>query len=91
MTNEPSIVSGNEPKFELLTSRQFTAWLAEQRASLAFTTYQAGKLFLVGLQPSGRLSVLERTCGEPVPLFQQPPTGRACCSEHCLECLPFLF
>lgn len=50
-----------EPRLELTTSRQFTAWLAEQRASLAFTTYQAGKLFLLGLQPDGRLSIFERT------------------------------
>ncbi len=46
---------------ELTTSRQFSAWLAEQRISLAFTTYQAGKLFLIGLQPNGRLSVFERS------------------------------
>jgi uncharacterized protein (TIGR03032 family) len=29
--------------------------------SIAFTTYQAGKLFLIGLQPDGQLSVFERT------------------------------
>ena len=50
-----------EPLLELLPSRQFTAWLAEQRLSLAFTTYQSGKLFLLGLQPDGRLSVFERS------------------------------
>src|SRR5262249_46545502 len=50
-----------EPRLEIHTSRQFTSWLAEQRLSLAFTTYQAGKLFLVGLRADGRLSVFERT------------------------------
>ena len=49
------------PRFEALASRQFTSWLLEQRVSLAFTTYQTGKLFLIGLQPDGRLSVFERT------------------------------
>jgi uncharacterized protein (TIGR03032 family) len=49
------------PKLEITGSRQFTAWLAEQRASLAFTTYQAGKLFLIGLKEDGRLSVFERS------------------------------
>jgi hypothetical protein len=39
------------PAFELAASRQFPAWLAEQRLSLAFTTYQVGKLFLRGLHP----------------------------------------
>lgn len=49
------------PSLEMTGSRQFTAWLAEQQISLAFTTYQAGKVFFVGLQPSGRLSIFERT------------------------------
>jgi uncharacterized protein (TIGR03032 family) len=48
-------------KLELTGSRLFTAWLAHARASLAFTTYQAGKLFLIGLQPDGRLSIFERS------------------------------
>jgi uncharacterized protein (TIGR03032 family) len=31
------------------------------RASIAFTTYQAGKLFLLGTKPDGHLSIVERT------------------------------
>ena len=50
-----------EPQFELTTSRQFPNFLAEHHLSLAFTTYQAGKLFLLGLKPDGRVSVFERT------------------------------
>jgi uncharacterized protein (TIGR03032 family) len=50
-----------KPSFKLTASRQFTSWLGGQRASLAFTTYQAGKLFFVGLKPDGGLSVFERT------------------------------
>lgn len=50
-----------KPELELTGSRQFTAWLAAQGTSLAFTTYQAGKLFLVGLKEDGALSVFERT------------------------------
>lgn len=50
-----------ETKLEITGSRQFTDWLAEQRISLAFTTYQTAKLFLIGLQPDGRLSIFERT------------------------------
>jgi uncharacterized protein (TIGR03032 family) len=53
--------SGDRPAFELTASRQFPRFLAEQHLSLAFTTYQAGKLFLLGLQLDGRLSVFERT------------------------------
>ena len=52
---------GQEKKFEAVASRQFTSWLLEQRVSLAFTTYQTGKLFLIGLGQDGRLSISERT------------------------------
>lgn len=49
------------PNFELQASRQFPGFLAEHALSLAFTTYQAGKLFFIGLRPDGRLSIFERT------------------------------
>ncbi|MGH8582680.1 MAG: TIGR03032 family protein [Gammaproteobacteria bacterium] len=58
-----------EPKLEITTSRQFTAWLFEQNLSLAFSTYQSGKLFLLGLQPDGRLSVFERTFNRAMGLW----------------------
>jgi hypothetical protein len=51
----------DRPRLELTGSRLFTAWLASMKASLALTTYQAGKLFLIGLKPDGRLSIFERT------------------------------
>jgi hypothetical protein len=47
--------------FVLTSSRDFPAWLARSRVSLAFTTYQAGKLFLIGLRDDGRLSIFERS------------------------------
>lgn len=46
---------------EITASRQLTAWLAEQHASIVFTTYQTGKIFFIGTQPDGRLSIFERT------------------------------
>src|SRR6185295_4770063 len=49
------------PLFELTTSSRFSAWLAAERASLVFTTYQTGKVFFIGIQPNGRLSIFERT------------------------------
>jgi uncharacterized protein (TIGR03032 family) len=51
----------DEPWIEVTSSRQFAAWLAEQQVSLAFTTYQAGKLFVLDRYPDGRLTVTERT------------------------------
>lgn len=41
-------------KIEIMASRQFTNWLADQNASLAFTTYQVGKVFLLGLRKTTR-------------------------------------
>lgn len=57
------------PKLEINASRQFVPWLAEQNLSLAFTTYQAGKIFFIGLQPSGQLSVFERTLDRCMGLY----------------------
>lgn len=48
-------------KFALTTSRGFSGWLAGIGGALAFTTYQAGKVFFLGLKPDGRLSVFERS------------------------------
>ena len=56
---------------EINASRQFIPWLFEQNLSLAFTTYQAGKLFFIGLQPDGRLSVFERTFERCMGLYAQ--------------------
>ncbi len=64
----------SQPQLELTGSRQFTSWLAESGGALAFSTYQAGKLFLIGLQPDGRLSVFERTFARCMGLAVQGDT-----------------
>lgn len=53
--------AAGEEKFALTASRHFPEWLAGTGGSLAFTTYQAGKIFFLGTSPDGRLSVFERT------------------------------
>src|SRR3954447_9678578 len=63
-----------EAPFQAQASRQFPDWLAEQRLSLAFTTYQVGKLFLIGLQPDGRLSIFERTFNRCMGLWSDGQT-----------------
>jgi uncharacterized protein (TIGR03032 family) len=50
-----------EPWLEVSSSRYFASWLADQNVSLAFTTYQTGKLFLLGRKPDGQVAVFERT------------------------------
>jgi hypothetical protein len=52
MSTEPS----RQPP-SLHASRLFPTWLKSSGASLVFSTYQAGKLFFVGVQPTGRLSI----------------------------------
>jgi len=47
--------------FVLEASRRFAELLVAARSSIAFTTYQAGKLFMVGVKPDGELSIFERT------------------------------
>lgn len=47
--------------FALTSSRHFPEWLASTGVSLAFSTYQAGKLFLIGVRQDGKLSIFERT------------------------------
>ncbi|HLF95663.1 MAG TPA: TIGR03032 family protein [Methylococcaceae bacterium] len=54
-------IQNASPSLEITTSRQMLAWMAEQRLSLALSTYQVGKLFFIGLKPNGELSVFERT------------------------------
>lgn len=46
---------------EVVGSRYLLDWLAEQRISLAFSTYQTGKLFFVGRKSPTQLGVFERT------------------------------
>ena len=48
-------------KFALSTSRGFVDWLAASGGSIAFTTYQAGKVFLIGVNPDGKLYIFERS------------------------------
>lgn len=56
MPNTPNA----ETKVEITASRLFVSWLAEQNASIAFTTYQAGKIFFIGLNAQGELAVFNR-------------------------------
>lgn len=50
-----------EPWLQVQGSRHFLDWLSELRISLAFSTYQTGKVFFVGRKRDSGLSVFERT------------------------------
>ena len=59
----------NEAGFQFQFNGQLLAWLEASEVSLGFTTYQIGKVFLVGRQPNApRLSIYERTFAESMGL-----------------------
>lgn len=58
---EQTTASNTPPKDFLTHSRGFVDWLANREVSIAFTTYQSGKLFFLGRNQQGRLSGFERT------------------------------
>lgn len=51
----------SEKKLEIETSRNFGSWLNAVNASIAFTTYQVGKVFMVGSKDDGKVKIVERT------------------------------
>ena len=63
------------PALGVQASASLYDWLAEQNVSLALTTYQSNRLFLIGRKPEpGRLAVQERLFDKPMGLFWQPDT-----------------
>jgi uncharacterized protein (TIGR03032 family) len=76
MSDASSTAAGaaNEPWVQVTGSPRLWNWLAEQQVSLAFTTYQTGKLFLLGRHPEGRLAVVERTFNRAMGLWADGQT-----------------
>lgn len=74
--DQPSGAGGGEKSrpidLAITASRHMTDWMRRERISIGFSTYQAGKMFLVGLQPDGRLSVFERTFNRCMGLCASP-------------------
>jgi uncharacterized protein (TIGR03032 family) len=63
MSNSVQIRSDGDsaPPYRVEASPGFAAWLREQDIALAVTTYQIGKVFLVGAEDASLLNVTERT------------------------------
>jgi uncharacterized protein (TIGR03032 family) len=66
--------ASDAPWIEVTGSPHLAGWLAEQRVSLAFTTYQTGKLFLLGHRADGSLAVFERTFSRAMGLWADGQT-----------------
>ncbi len=61
-----------EPWVQIQCSRHFLDWLGELRVSLAFSTYQTGKIFFVGRKLDNGLAVFERTFNHCMGLWASP-------------------
>lgn len=61
-------------KLEFNGSRQFCSWLIEHNISLSFSTYQAGKLFFIGMENEHKMSVFERTFARCMGIGLDPKT-----------------
>jgi uncharacterized protein (TIGR03032 family) len=72
--NTENSAAVSEPQFELNATRQFVPWLIEQNISLGFSTYQSGKILLIGHNDKEQLSVFERTFERPMGLWSDGQT-----------------
>ncbi|MBL8498858.1 TIGR03032 family protein [Nitrosomonas sp. JL21] len=57
------------PAVTMHGSARLYHWLEEEQISLAFTTYQTNRLFLVGRKENGHLAVNERLFDKPMGLY----------------------
>lgn len=61
-----------QPPLEISCSRYFIDWLSQQKISLAFTSYQTHRLFLLGVKPDGKISIFERIFDRAMGLYALP-------------------
>ena len=59
------------PWLYAIGSRYFLDWLQQQRCSLAFTTYQTGKLFLVGRKSASGAAVPTSEADQALSIFER--------------------
>ena len=71
--NAPSTQPADR-QFRITASPELPNWLAEINGSLAFSTYQLGKIFFLGLKQPGRLGVFERTFNRCMGLWSDTQT-----------------
>ena len=72
LQNTPPASSDRPTTTTLSVSRGFAGWLADRKCSLAFTSYQSGQLFLVGLAPGGTTSFHQQNFQRAMGLYVRP-------------------
>jgi len=73
-TSEQPLEKPGKPGFEVRASRQFIHWMIEHDLSLGFSTYQSGKVFLLGHNDKNELSIFERSFPRPMGLWSDGQT-----------------
>jgi uncharacterized protein (TIGR03032 family) len=68
----PAQAAGAPPAARISASRSLADWLLRHRVSLAFTSYQSGRLYLVGVNQEGRISFHERYLARAMGLWAEP-------------------
>jgi uncharacterized protein (TIGR03032 family) len=77
--------TGAEPArntYALTSSRHLADWLGRMGVALAFTAFDAGKFFLIGLGPNGRLSMIDRTFARCMGLGVSPDARSIYLASH---------
>ncbi|HLF97617.1 MAG TPA: TIGR03032 family protein [Methylococcaceae bacterium] len=68
------VAQNRGPNLRIMHSRNLPQWLAEQRLSLAFTTYHTSRLFFVGLDGRGRVAFHAASFPRAMGLWVSPDT-----------------
>ena len=55
-------------------SRQFIDWMKQEKTSIAFTSYQTGRLFLIGVDDKDALSMMQRSFTRAMGLYTSSQT-----------------
>jgi len=71
-TDTSASLPSGKPWLQVVGSRYFLDWLADEQTSLAFSTYQTGKMFFLGRKPGKGLGVFERTFAHCMGLWSSP-------------------
>lgn len=79
---KPATVAAETPPTtsQILVSRGLGLWLRSHQASLAFTSYQTGQLFLVGVQADGVISFNQQNFTRAMGVYYRP--GRLYLGTH---------
>jgi protein O-GlcNAc transferase len=72
IVQQPTSPSDSYPELEITGSRQFIEWLQSQQISLAFTTYQSNRLFLIGINSKGKIAAVARIFDRAMGLYATP-------------------